>query len=245
MIRNVKLVLAYDGTNYQGWQIQPNGRTVQGTIEDVLRRISQEAVRVVGSGRTDAGAHALEQVAHFHTNSRLDAATLLRGLNGLLPSDIRIDEVADVPLSFHARYSAKSKTYRYLVWNHPVLSPFYCRYAWHVARRLDIGAMQQAASALVGTNDFSAFRASSCTARHGVRTVLSCTVSREDGLIEVSVEANAFLHRMVRIIVGTLAEVGIGKRASANVAEVLRSCDRSQAGPTAAAHGLYLKKVFY
>lgn len=245
MMRNVKLVLAYDGTNYQGWQIQPNGPTVQGAVEEALQAITQEPVRVVGSGRTDAGVHALEQVAHFHTGSRLDAATLLRGLNGLLPLDIRVSEVADVPLSFHARYSAKSKTYRYLLWNSPVLSPFYRQYAWHVARELDVGAMQEAAAAVVGTHDFSAFRASSCTARHGVRTVFSCAVSRDGALVEVSLHANALLHHMVRVVVGTLVEIGMGKRAPGDMGDVLRSRDRFRAGLTATAHGLYLKKVTY
>lgn len=239
------LRVSYDGTNYHGWQIQPGQRTVQGVLENCLARLTGGFEKLIASGRTDAGAHALDQVVNFYTSSSLTPAIIGRALNSLLPRDIVVREAISASEGFHARYSAKSKLYLYLILNRPYPSPFYSRYSWYISYPLDINKMEEAASFLRGTHDFSSFRAASCNARTSIRHLYRLELERRDSFLLFWVEANAFLQHMVRNIVGTLVEVGRKKYEPEYVEEVLRAKDRTKAGPTAPAQGLFLYRVDY
>ena len=240
-----KLVLEYDGTNYHGWQIQPNLPTIQATIEAAIRTVAQHDVDVIGAGRTDAGVHALGQVAHFATTARLTAEEWQRALNGLLPPDIAVLAVEPAPDSFHARFSAKSKLYRYLILTRVHRSALSRSKVLHYPYPLDLAAMQDAARALVGTHDFSSFQGSPTDAENPVCTITHLTIERFGDEIRFEVESNRFLKQMVRAIMGTLLEVGRGKLKAGDVAGILAARDRTKAGPTAPAHGLYLVRVAY
>lgn len=244
-MRNIKLTLEYDGRAYAGWQIQPGLPTVQGTVESVLSRITDAPVRAIASGRTDAGTHALGQVANFTTHSIIDNTSLVRAMNSLLPDDIAAVEAVDVAREFHARYSALSKTYRYLILNRERPSPFYNGYAWHVRYSIDLDAMAEALNLMVGEKDFSSFRAASCSHRNPVRNILRAGVERKGEFIRFEVTASSFLQHMVRIIVGTMMEVGRGKMSLKDVEDALNARDRATAGPTATSSGLYLVEVNY
>ncbi|GIX46831.1 MAG: tRNA pseudouridine synthase A [Candidatus Tectimicrobiota bacterium] len=245
MQRRLKLVLAYSGTRYHGWQVQPGLTTVQGVVEARLATLLKTPVRVHAAGRTDAGVHARGQVVHFDTTAAIPLSGLLRGLNSLLPPDIVVRRVAEVPLDFHARYAARRKTYAYVVRNHPLRSAFTAPYAWHVPQPLDLEAMRQAALRLLGRHDFSAFRAASCSARHPVRHLMRAWIRRRGPHVLFVFTADGFLHHMVRNLVGTLVEVGLGRLPAEAVAAILQSRQRQQAGPTAPAHGLFLVHVDY
>lgn len=245
-MRNIKLVIEYDGANYHGWQTQPNVVSIQGTIEERLREITQEEVSLIASGRTDAGVHAIGQVAHFHTHSRLGLDNIQRGLNSLLPPDIAIKEIYDVEKDFHSRYSARSKVYRYIILNQRFPSPLYRNFSWFIPFDLDIKKIKKAIQCLIGRHDFSSFQASSCNSRNPIREVLN--VSLDKGplrLIIFEIEANAFLKQMVRNIVGTMVDVGQGKTGVGEFEEILRSKDRKKAGRTAPPQGLFLVNVRY
>lgn len=237
--------MEYDGTNYAGWQVQPGQDTIQGCLEVALRTITGEDVRVIGSGRTDAGVHALGQVAHFKTRSQMTVEEFRRALNGLLPRDIAVREVFEEAEDFHARHSAKRKLYRYVVFQGKVRSAFGHRYGWDVGYSLDVATMRRAASHLVGTHDFSAFRASSCAAKSPTRTVHRLEIFEQDRDIIFLAEADGFLQHMVRTIVGTLVDVGRGGLKPDVVKALLESRERSQAGPTAPPQGLFLLEVTY
>jgi tRNA pseudouridine38-40 synthase len=245
-MKNIKMVIAYDGGNYHGWQLQAAGATIQGVIEAAMGQILNRQTRVIGSGRTDAGVHALNQVAHFVTDSTLDLASLQRGLNSLLPQDIVIKEMAEAPPDFHARYSARSRVYQYLIWNNRMRSPFYRRFSWQVHDRLDCDAMRQASGCLMGWHDFASFQGTGSVCRTSEREVLRFTVRGRSGRwIIFTVEANSFLRHMVRNIVGTLAEIGRGGITSEEFRAILDARDRSRAGITAPPQGLFLKEVKY
>jgi tRNA pseudouridine38-40 synthase len=239
------MILEYDGGGYHGWQIQPRVLTIQEVIEEKIHRITQQASRVVAAGRTDAGVHALRQVVHFHTQSCLSVEAIRRALNALLPSDIRILKTEELSREFHARYSALGKRYEYRIWNGSVRSAFHDRYAWWIPVPLDFEAMQTACIVLIGRHDFSSFRSAGCDGKHAVREVKICGWRRKGQLLVFYIEANAFLKYMVRAIVGTLVEVGMGKSLADTFAEILRACDRTKAGMTAPARGLFLASVFY
>ena len=242
----VALTLEYDGTAYVGWQLQPNGRSIQGGIERALSEIFKQPIRVVAAGRTDAGVHALGQVVSFHPPRSLPEKALLGGVNALMPHDIAVKRVRFCRTGFDARRSAQGKRYRYAIVNGPVRSPLRSRYSWEIYRPLALEPMQRGAEALLGEHDFSAFRAAGCEAATAVRRLDTLRIDREGECgLSVTIEATAFLRHMVRNIVGTLVEVGLGKRDPAEVAEILRSRDRAKAGPTAPAHGLTLVEVFY
>ncbi len=241
-----KILLEYDGTGYSGWQRQKDRPTVQGEVEAAVRRITGHHAAVHGSGRTDAGVHALGQVAHFRCRTRLDGATIGRALNAVLPPDIAVRACDRAPDTFHARYDTSAKTYRYRIDNRAVRPAVGRQYAWHLRRSLDREAMHRALPHITGTRDFKAFEATGSPRSHTVRTVTAAELLPEgDGCLRLEITADGFLKFMVRNIVGTLAEVGLGRRTSGSVAAVLDSGDRRRAGPTAPAHGLFLVRVFY
>ncbi len=245
-MRTIKLVIEYDGTNYLGWQVQPRGLTVQGVIEEKLSILTGEAIRLVGAGRTDSGAHAYGQVAHFKTESRMDASSIQKALNSLLPADIVIRKGEDASVAFHARKSARSKVYEYHILNRDIRSALLRGYAWHVSQKLDLEEMKKSAQYLVGEHDFSCFRSVGTPTRTAVRRVEGIGWKRgQSGLIQFEIEASGFLKQMVRAIVGTLVEVGKGRIRSEEFLVILESRDRKRAGPTAPARGLFLKEVKY
>lgn len=244
-MRRLKLLLEYRGTRYHGWQTQPNTVTVQGTLEACLARLTNGPVRLHASGRTDAGVHALGQVVHFDTASMLALPALLRGANSLLPGDIVVRDITEVPMSFHARYSPSRKIYAYTVYNHPIPSALCAPYAWHVPQPLALPAMRQAARVLLGVHDFSAFRAASCTARTSTRHLFALRLLCQAERLVFVLCANGFLQHMVRNIVGTLVAIGRGRIAASAMPAILAGRRRQDAGPTVPAHGLVLVRVRY
>jgi tRNA pseudouridine38-40 synthase len=244
--RNIRLTLEYDGTRYHGWQRQKNALTIQEVLETALAKLTGEAVRLMGSGRTDAGVHARGQVANFPTRSPIPLKAFLHGLNALLPPDIAVLQVQEAPMTFHARYAARWKTYEYLLLNRPVRSPLQQSYVWWLAGSLDLAAMEEAARRLPGEHDFAAFRASGGRPGHAVRQVREASWEAGDnGRFTFTITANGFLRGMVRSLVGTLVEIGRGKYPPAHLQEVLEKRDRRLAGPTAPPQGLYLVAVEY
>jgi tRNA pseudouridine38-40 synthase len=249
-VRNLKLTLQYDGTNYIGWQRQPTGASIQGLLEDALAPIEGRAVTVHGAGRTDAGAHALAQVASVNMEASLDSQTLCRALNASLPEDVRVIAVDEMPADFHARFSATGKTYEYRIVNAPFADAFLFRYGWHVPQKLDVEAMGAAAAPLVGRHDFAAYQGN--PEGPGVQTTVRSVESIEwegggsyNEPLVMRITGDGFLRHMVRNIVGTLVEVGVGRWDHRRPGEVLESRDRALAGPTAPARGLFLVSVRY
>jgi tRNA pseudouridine38-40 synthase len=245
---NIRLTLEYDGTAYHGWQRQASAPTIQGAIEHAIATIGREPVSVIGAGRTDAGVHALAQTANFHTRVTLEPTAWQRALNALLPDDIAVLAAARVGDSFHARRSAHGKRYRYTVINRPSPAPLSQRFAWHIARPLRLAPMRRAAASLLGAHDFRAFCAAdrSHSASEPARCRLTrCAVRRVGAAITFELDGDRFLKYMVRNIVGTLVDVGLGKRAPGEVADILCSCDRRNAGRTAPPQGLTLVAVAY
>jgi tRNA pseudouridine38-40 synthase len=243
--RTLTFLVEYDGSNFSGWQTQPRQRTVQETIEKVLGQVLRRKTSIVGASRTDAGVHALGQTVHFRTNHPITCERLRIALNGLLPRDVSVREVKKAPVSFHAKNKAKKKTYLYRIWNSKNRSPLLEKRAWHVWSSLDLSKMRKAARFLVGEHDFSAFRGTDSDTKTSVRRILKISLVRKNHLLQISITGNGFLKYMVRNIVGTLVEVGKGRRSPEEVREILRSRDRKKAGATAPASGLYLMKVFY
>jgi tRNA pseudouridine38-40 synthase len=240
-----RLLLEYDGTEYHGWQLQPDVRTLQGVLEAALATALRHPVRVAAAGRTDAGVHAMGQVVTFRSEHVVDPSELRQTLNALTPPDMAVREVALTTDGFDARRHATARVYEYRLWTQPWRSAFWHRFTWHVPRALDLPAMRQAASRLAGEHDFSAFRASDCESESPVRQVFHSDLSAAEGLCVYRIEANAFLKHMVRAIVGTLVEVGAGRRRVDAVADILASRDRRRAGRTAPPQGLVLVAVRY
>jgi tRNA pseudouridine38-40 synthase len=243
--RRLRIIVEYDGTDFAGWQKQPGQRTVEGCLEDAIREMTGEEVFVRGAGRTDAGVHAAGQVASFPLAARIPTHGLLRGLNSILPVDLAITEVAEAEPTFDARFSARGKVYRYEVWNHVVRSPLRARRSWHVRQALDVHAIRQAAGALVGEHDFRAFRAADCERRTTRRVVHRLDVDHRGVELAFEIEATAFLKNMVRIVVGTLVDLGRGQLPGSAVARMLEAGDRSAGGVTAPPQGLTLLRVIY
>lgn len=245
-MRNIRLILSYDGTDFSGWQYQPDTRTVQGVVEEALGVILAGPVRISGSGRTDAGVHALGQAANFRTASGIECRALHRGLNALLSPDVRVLLVDEVPDSFDARRSAILRTYRYFIYTGSVMSPFLGRYAWHIPALLDGNIMNRSGSQLVGTHDFASFACSRDETTSTVREVVTFQVEETDGgVVQIEIAANAFLRHMVRSIVGTIVQVGRGEMGAEEFNEIIEACDRSRAGMTAPPQGLFLVEVRY
>jgi tRNA pseudouridine38-40 synthase len=241
----IALGLSYDGAGFNGWQSQPSGNTVQDSLEAALARIAGAAVRVTGAGRTDTGVHALGQVAHFDTEAVRPGQAWVRGANTYLPDSIAVQWAADVPEEFSARYSAVSRRYVYLLYNNPVRPAVLAGKAGWFHAPLDVAAMREAAAALVGRHDFSAFRAAECQAKTPVRTLSALHISRSDDYVLFDLSADAFLHHMVRNIVGALVYVGSGRKDARWIAELLASRNRAEGAPTFAASGLYLSEITY
>jgi tRNA pseudouridine38-40 synthase len=248
-MRTLKLTLAYDGTHFFGWQVQGEERTVQGTLEEAWQHVSGETARVLASGRTDAGVHALAQVARIRTRSDLGADVVQRALNANLPADVVVLSVEEAPVAFHPIRDAVSKRYRYVIHDGPVADVFRRHFCWKVWQRLDAQAMHRAAQALLGKHDFRSFQTSGSTRKTTVRTITDLFVLRGNGdeadLITLEIQADGFLYNMARAIVGTLAEVGRGARDEHWLLDVLHSHDRRAAGSTAPPQGLFLLKVDY
>jgi tRNA pseudouridine38-40 synthase len=255
-MRNIKLTIQYDGTDYSGWQVQQNGTTIQGLLESAVNKVTGENIRITGAGRTDAGVHAFDQVAVFKTSSKLEPEIITNALNANLPMDIRVINVKEVSDDFHPRFNAKNKTYSYLISSTGPYSIFLRRYSWQMAWQLDCAAMNKAAKHLIGKNDFSSFQASGCSAKHPVREIIQIEIDDlksagfmgfilDAPLIKISIKANAFLRHMARNIVGTLVKVGKGRLQPDDMIEILKLKDRDKAGPTAPACGLFLEKIIY
>lgn len=244
-MRTLKLTLAYDGTRYVGWQRQAEGESLQGVLEDALARFEGNPVTVHGAGRTDAGVHALGQVASVQLTCGHDVDTLTRALNAQLPEDLRVRVIEEAPPGFHARFSARAKTYRYQIRNGRVASPFDRAYVWHLPERLDAAAMRCAAHTLVGRHDFSAFQSIGTQVPDSIRTITASDVRSEGDLLLYEVTADGFLRHMVRAIVGTLVEIGRGWRTPESIATLLANGVRAEAGATAPPHGLFLVRVDY
>ena len=246
MTENFKLIIEYDGTGYHGWQRQPNDKTIQQEIESALEKMTRSRIILTGSGRTDAGVHALGQVANFKCATRISAEAFQNGLNSLLPPDIVIRECAPVSPAFHSRFDAKSKIYRYRIRNHPLPAAIGRNYTWWIRAPLDIDAMQSALALLSGEHDFKAFEASGSPRAHTVRTLRRADVVAESPeLLSFFLEADGFLRCMVRNIVGTVVQVGMGKMRPIEIEKILTSRDRGLAGATAPPQGLCLMKVIY
>lgn len=246
--RNIRLTLAYDGTDFHGWQRQPGLSTIQETVEEAIGRVIGEPAGVCGAGRTDAGVHALGQVAHFRTSCPIPCANLVKALNDTLPPAVRVCAAGDALPGFHARYDARSKVYRYSILQAEIAMPFLSRYAYHYPHRLDAGQMDRGAALFKGEHDFTSFAAAGEEgAGSKVRTILSSRWRRRssDSMLIYEVCGTGFLHHMVRNIVGTLIEVGSGRLSPAQVAQILEARDRTLAGPTAPPQGLCLVKVEY
>jgi tRNA pseudouridine38-40 synthase len=242
----VKLTLAYDGTRYVGWQVQPNGRSVQAELEQALATLHKAPRRVTAAGRTDAGVHARAQVVSFREAVPLPLAAYVKGLNALLPEDIAVRAASLEGDGFDARRSARGKRYRYVIENAPTRDPLSRLQAWQIFGPLDVPRMAAAARHLLGRHDFAAFQAADCAADHAVREVRRLDVLGEPGgRIDLVFEATAFVKHMVRNVAGTLVEVGQGRRAAESIPALLASADRTRAGRTAPPQGLFLEEVFY
>lgn len=244
-MRNIKLTISYDGTRYAGWQFQKNGRSIQETIQDAIKKVTGKASYLTGSGRTDAGVHAMAQVANFRTRSKLPVKNIQMALNRSLPRDIAIVRAEEADAGFNSRYSAKSKIYRYTIFNNDFLAPLARHFAVKCFYPLDISLMRKAAGILKGRHDFKAFQARDGIERKSVRTLKSISVKKAGDIIYIDMEANGFLYNMARNIAGTLVDAGRGRMPVDDIRSILNKKDRRLSGPTMPAKGLCLVRVVY
>jgi tRNA pseudouridine38-40 synthase len=244
-IRKIKLLIQYDGTAYHGWASQPDMATIHGTLTAAIEKLTGRQVDLLGSSRTDAGVHALGQVATFTIDCPVPTENFARALNNMLPDDIAITEAVEVPDSFDPISSTQSKIYRYTLYTGTIRPVMRIRYCWHRPGALNVEAMQAAAKTLLGKHDFKSFASAADTRENSVRTILKCDVAGGDSEITFDVQANGFLYNMVRNIVGTLVEVGRGRWTAADIERILAAKDRCQAGPIAPPGGLCLMRIFY
>ncbi|MDQ2087617.1 tRNA pseudouridine(38-40) synthase TruA [Herbivorax sp. ANBcel31] len=244
-MKNIKLIIEYDGTNYHGWQIQKNADTIQGILKDTIKTLTGEEVTLNGSGRTDSKVHAYEQVANFKTSSNIPAQKFSYALNSMLPKDIVIKKSERVEMDFHARFNVQGKMYRYLIYNSKFPSAILRDRAWHISYNLNFEDMKRATAFFMGTHDFSAFKASGSSVKSSIRTITYISLDKNDDIISLEIAGDGFLYNMVRIITGTLIDVGMGKIKPENIKDIIEGLDRKRAGKTAVPEGLYLVKVYY
>jgi len=244
-MRNIKLTVAYEGTAYNGFQRQMNGVGIQEILEVKLAKVFGHPLKMYGAGRTDAGVHAYGQVVNFRTSGTIPTERIAAASKRLLPHDIVVTKAEEVSKDFHAQFAAKSKIYVYKLYLHEIPNPFLRNYAWHFPRELNLAAIEETSQIIVGTHDFSAFRASGGSAMNPVRTIMSVDCQRANDMLEISFWGTGFLYHMVRNLTGTLIDVGTGRRSIADFRTILEGRDRKKAGITAPAHGLYLKEVKY
>lgn len=245
-MRNIKMIIEFDGSRYKGWQkLDGDTLTIQGKIENVLSRMIGEEISVIGCGRTDASVHALNYTANFHTNSNMKTDDMYSYLYKYLPEDIQVKSIKDCSERFHSRYNALSKTYLYKINNNKIRSVFDRKYEYNINEPLDINKMRDACQYLIGTHDFQSFTILKSKKKSTVKTINYINISNKDGLMQIEINGNAFLWHMVRIIVGTLVEVGKGNISPNDIKKILGECKRQEAGPNAPAHGLFLKEVEY
>ena len=244
-MRNIKLIIEYDGKKFGGWQKQPNKLNIQGEIEKAIEEITGERVELNASGRTDAGVHSLGQTANFKTNTQIDIEKIPVAINSKLKNSIRVINAEEVDESFHSRYSCKGKKYRYVINNSKYGSAIYRDLEYHMPIKLDINEMKKAIKYFEGEHDFKGFKASGTSSKNSVRTIYNAEVKRDEDRIIIELEGNGFLYNMVRIISGTIVDVGLGKIKPEEIPEIIASKDRSRAGKTLPAHGLYLVEVYY
>ena len=245
-MRNIKITIEYDGKNFPGWQSQPNKISIQTEIENAIFEVTGEKTEVIASGRTDAGVHALGQVANFHTNTKIETSKIPYAINSKLPNSIVVKEAAEVDERFHSRYNCKLKTYRYIINNNEFPSALNRYREFHMPCKLNYEAMEQAIKYFEGEHDFKAFKSSGGNAKKTtVRTLTNCNIKKDDGRIYIELTGNGFLYNMVRIISGTILDVGLGKINAEDIPKIIESGERKKAGRTLPPHGLYLVKVNY
>ncbi|MBD3426331.1 MAG: tRNA pseudouridine(38-40) synthase TruA [Candidatus Omnitrophica bacterium] len=244
-MRNIKLTIAYDGTAYKGWQVQKNGRTVQGELQKAVKKVFGAGHCVHGAGRTDAGVHAIAQVANFKTSGKIHVENIKAALNALLPVDIAVKDAEEVPAGFHSRFTPSRKYYRYDILNQQDRDPFCEKYSWRVPYKLNTSLMKREASCLQGRHDFKSFQASDKRQRSSVRRIFNIRVTSRKPHLSVDIEGEGFLYNMVRNIVGTLVDIGRGYLPPGSMKKILKAKKRSEAGPTAPAKGLFLVKIVY
>lgn len=244
-MNNIKLTIEYDGTNYHGWQVQPNAKTVQQVIKEAIEKLTKEEINLIGSSRTDEGVHAKGQVANFLTTSTIAPEKFSYAINSFLPNDIVIVKSELVDETFHSRYNTKGKKYRYVIYNREMKSALLKDRAYHVKKEIDVDIMRKAAKFLVGKHDFSSFKSSGGSAKTSIRTIYDIVIEKNEDIITIEVSGDGFLYNMVRIIVGTLVEFGVQNINPEKMLEILNSKDRKKAGKTAPSQGLYLMCVYY
>ncbi|QUH20591.1 tRNA pseudouridine(38-40) synthase TruA [Alkaliphilus sp. B6464] len=245
-MRNIKLIIEYDGSKYSGWQrLKNSDQTIQGKLESVISEMVSSSVEIIGSGRTDAGVHARGQVANFKTKSNMTTKEMHKYINHYLPQDIVVSKVIEAPERFHSRYNAKSKKYTYYIWNHWIPSPFQRKYSYQFIETLDIGLMEEASKKLVGTHDFIGFSSVKKTNKSTIRTIEEITIVKEGNMLKFSFIGDGFLYNMIRIIMGSLIEIGIREKEISYIDEILKTKTRSIAGKTLPPHGLFLEEVYY
>lgn len=244
-MRNIKLIIEYDGKGFNGWQKQPGKPNIQGEIENAIERITGEEVELYASGRTDAGVHAIAQTANFKTNSNIPIEKLCLAINSQLKNSIVIKEATEVDEKFHCRYNCKGKKYRYIINNSTNGSAIYRGLEYHMPVKLDVDKMKEAAKYFVGTHDFKAFKSSGTSSKSSVREIYKAEVTKENERITIELTGSGFLYNMVRIISGTLVDVGLGKIKPEEIKNIIENKDRTKAGKTLPAHGLYLVEVYY
>lgn len=244
-MRNIKLTIEYEGTNYSGWQYQDNAISIQQVIEEAIESITGEKVKLIGSGRTDARVHALHQVANFFTNSNIPGDRFKYALNIKLPDDITIIDSQEVDKDFHSRFSATHKKYKYLIYNGEMPRALYRNFTYHIKNELNLEEMKIASQYFVGTHDFNSFMGPRSVVKSTIRTIYEIKIEKNNEIVEISIDGDSFLRNMVRIIVGTLVEVGLGRRNKEDILDIIKIRSREVAGHTAPPQGLFLEKVFY
>lgn len=244
-MRNIKLTIEYEGTNYSGWQYQENAISIQQIIEEAIESITGEKVKLIGSGRTDAKVHALHQVANFFTNSNIPGDRFKYALNIKLPDDITIIDSLEVDKDFHSRFSATHKKYKYLIYNGEMPRALYRNFSYHIKNELNLEEMKIASQYFVGTHDFNSFMGSRSVVKSTIRTIYEIKIEKNNEIVQISIDGDSFLRNMVRIMVGTLVEVGLGRRNKEDIKKIMEERKRIAAGHTAPPQGLFLEKVFY